>query len=380
VGWSEGGWHEPWCYAGKCYTGKYDRCDDPEHEDDRQRLDARFAAGTMKEGTFGLGDGTWCFKGPGTSGKWRRDTECPVRREESEARGQVCRGGDRGAGGRCDCTGAVGWSEGGWHEPWCYAGKCYTGKYDRCDDPEHEDDRQRLDARFAAGTMKEGTFGLGDGTWCFKGPGTSGKWRRDTECPVRREEPKERGRTGAANSLSGHYFSFRTGGNPGDVVDRFEARQTGDRVTYYRNGPVGSKSRVESASAIPMESYSIEGTTLRGVVTGTVLQNGDIEYSHGYTSRKEADSTPSVEHEKPEEDVCSKFEAMPVVLKGCRSCQEHFPKNVDACLGCGKYCYEQNCEGMDVEKCIATDAFKQCDMGCLKKKIPHAFEKPSLVV
>ena len=46
---------------------------------------------------------------------------------------------------------------------------------------------------------------------------------------------------------------------------------------YYRNGPVGSKSRVESASAIPMESYSIEGTTLRGVVTGTVLQNGDIE-------------------------------------------------------------------------------------------------------
>jgi hypothetical protein len=186
--------------------------------------------------------------------------------------------------------------------------------------------------------------------------------------------------TGVANSLSGHYFSFRTGGNPGDVVDRFEARQTGDRVTYYRNGPVGSKSRVESASAIPMESYSIEGTTLRGVVTGTVLQNGDIEYSHGYTSRKEADSTPSVEHEKPEEDVCSKFEAMPVVLKGCRSCQEHFPKNVDACLGCGKYCYEQNCEGMDVEKCIATDAFKQCDMGCLKKKIPHAFEKPSLVV
>ena len=78
--------------------------------------------------------GAWparCFKGPGTSGKWRRDTECPVRREESEARGQVCRGGDRGTGGRCDCTGAVGWSEGGWHEPWCYAGKCYTGKYDR---------------------------------------------------------------------------------------------------------------------------------------------------------------------------------------------------------------------------------------------------------
>ena len=68
---------------------------------------------------------------------------------------------------------------------------------------------------------------------------------------------------------------------------------------------------------------------------------------------------------------------MPVVLKGCRSCQEHFPKNVDACLGCGKYCYEEECKGGDVEKCIATEAFKQCDMGCLKKKIPHAFEKPA---
>ena len=37
--------------------------------------------------------------------------------------------------------------------------------------------------------------------------------------------------SGAALRLDGHYFSFRTGGNPGDVVDRFEARQTGDRVT-----------------------------------------------------------------------------------------------------------------------------------------------------
>ena len=42
-----------------------------------------------------------------------------------------------------------------------------------------------------------------------------------------------------------------------------------DSSRYYRNGPVGSTSRVESASAVPMESYSIEGTTLRGPVTAS---------------------------------------------------------------------------------------------------------------
>ena len=57
--------------------------------------------------------------------------------------------------------------------------------------------------------------------------------------------------------LDGHYFSFRTGGNPNEVVDRFEARtsEMGARVTYYRNGPVGSKSAINSATANPMESY-----------------------------------------------------------------------------------------------------------------------------
>ncbi len=93
--------------------------------------------------------------------------------------------------------------------------------------------------------------------------------------------------------LDGHYFSFKTGGNPNDIVDRFEARQNGNRVTYYRNGPVGSKSRVNSATANPMESYSISGSTLHGPVTGTIKPNGDIEYSHGYTSRKEGETTSS---------------------------------------------------------------------------------------
>ena len=97
----------------------------------------------------------------------------------------------------------------------------------------------------------------------------------------------------SGGGLDGHYFSFKTGGNPNDIVDRFEARQDGNRVTYYRNGPVGSKSRVNSATANPMESYSISGSTLHGPVTGTIKPNGDIEYSHGYTSRKEGETTSS---------------------------------------------------------------------------------------
>jgi len=57
-----------------------------------------------------------------------------------------------------------------------------------------------------------------------------------------------------------------TGGNPNDVVDRFEARTSeyGARVTYYRNGPVGSKSAVNSATANPMEFYEIRGDNLHG--------------------------------------------------------------------------------------------------------------------
>ena len=74
--------------------------------------------------------------------------------------------------------------------------------------------------------------------------------------------------------LTGRYFSFATGGSPSDVVDRFEARIAGNRVTYYRGGT-------------PHESYEIHGNQLRGPVTATIKPNGDIEYSHGYTSRKE---------------------------------------------------------------------------------------------
>lgn len=89
------------------------------------------------------------------------------------------------------------------------------------------------------------------------------------------------------SELDGHYFSFRTGGNPREVVDRFEARQQGNLVTYYRNGGVGTKTRVNSATAKPMESYEIRGNELHGPVSATIRPNGDIEYSHGYTSRKE---------------------------------------------------------------------------------------------
>lgn len=97
--------------------------------------------------------------------------------------------------------------------------------------------------------------------------------------------------------LNGHYFSFKTGGSPSDVVDRFEARTTPGEfeVTFYRSGPVGSTGRADSASAVPMESYTVElhtmrGTELRGVgsdITAEQQDNGDLDWSHGYTSRRE---------------------------------------------------------------------------------------------
>ena len=103
--------------------------------------------------------------------------------------------------------------------------------------------------------------------------------------------------TGTIYELDGHYFSFKTGGNPSDVVDRFEARQVGDRVTYYRNGPVGSRERVDSASANAMEAYEIRGNQLHGPVSATIQANGDICYNHGYTSRKEVSPPQSLKAE-----------------------------------------------------------------------------------
>ena len=100
------------------------------------------------------------------------------------------------------------------------------------------------------------------------------------------------------DALDGHYFSFKTDGNPADVVDRFEARVDGNRITHYRSGPVGSRSRVDSASASPMETFAILGNELHGhmlsvfPLKGTVQPNGDIIYSHGYTSRKEGGRQP----------------------------------------------------------------------------------------
>ena len=93
----------------------------------------------------------------------------------------------------------------------------------------------------------------------------------------------------ASVDLNGVYFSFRTGGSPSDVVDRFEARQSSDSsVTFYRNTQVGQTTQIDTSSAHAMESYRIDGTTLRGAVTATVQPSGDIVWSHGYTSRKEA--------------------------------------------------------------------------------------------
>ena len=91
-----------------------------------------------------------------------------------------------------------------------------------------------------------------------------------------------------APDISGVYYSFATGGSPSSVVDRFEARQAGNHVTFYRNGAVGQTTPILSATATAGESYTVEGNTLSGAVTGTVNSNGDIVWSHGYTSRKQS--------------------------------------------------------------------------------------------
>jgi hypothetical protein len=45
-----------------------------------------------------------------------------------------------------------------------------------------------------------------------------------------------------------------------------------------------------------MESYNISGNTLSGPVEGTIMENGDIEWNHGYTTRREEDD---FKHLKP---------------------------------------------------------------------------------
>ena len=100
-------------------------------------------------------------------------------------------------------------------------------------------------------------------------------------------------------SLDGHYFTFRTGGNPANIIERFEARvavtnRGKRRLTFYRNGPVGSKTRVDSATASPMETYEIRGNELIGGVNAVITPSGDIKWGRsGFTSRKEESGSGS---------------------------------------------------------------------------------------
>jgi hypothetical protein len=88
------------------------------------------------------------------------------------------------------------------------------------------------------------------------------------------------------HKLDGHYFSFKNGSDPKNVVDRFYAKVRGNTITYYRNGNVGQKTPINVDSCKPCESYRVEGKILHGPVRGEIQDNGDIKYSHGYTSRK----------------------------------------------------------------------------------------------
>jgi len=67
-------------------------------------------------------------------------------------------------------------------------------------------------------------------------------------------------------------------------VDRFRAQRSGNRVTYYRNQR--HPGHGAQPGSIACESYTISGDVLTGPVSATVQANGDIVYSHGYTSRR----------------------------------------------------------------------------------------------
>jgi hypothetical protein len=86
------------------------------------------------------------------------------------------------------------------------------------------------------------------------------------------------------SSIDGDYFSFKTGGDPAAVVDRFRATRSGNTVTYSRSQ--GHPGPGAQPGFIACESYTMSGNALVGPVSATVQPNGDIVYSHGYTSRK----------------------------------------------------------------------------------------------
>jgi hypothetical protein len=88
-------------------------------------------------------------------------------------------------------------------------------------------------------------------------------------------------------NLSGFYFTFKTGGNPKEVTGRGEIRQTGNTLTWYRNGPLGNTAHVKSKTATAMEVEIISGNRLNGDHPGTIRFNGDIDYDAGHTARKE---------------------------------------------------------------------------------------------
>lgn len=104
--------------------------------------------------------------------------------------------------------------------------------------------------------------------------------------------------SGGGGYLDGSYFSFKSGGSPDAVVDRFEAKTSnnGRRIDYYRNGNKA-------------EGYDINGNHMTGPVSADIQPNGDIVYSHGYTSRK-------VGSAKPEEDILEREEKFKLAFGG----------------------------------------------------------------
>ena len=104
----------------------------------------------------------------------------------------------------------------------------------------------------------------------------------------------------------GIYVSFKTGESEDAVVDRALFKLVdASHIALYRNGPVPQSAPLEPSTLHLSQRFDFDGhtLTLSGVVTGTLSPNGDIVWSHGYTSRYKGPLTPSLpeEHRTREE-------------------------------------------------------------------------------
>jgi len=97
--------------------------------------------------------------------------------------------------------------------------------------------------------------------------------------------------------LDGIYSTFKTGGSPNDAIDRalFKMRDE-THVEQYRNGT--------QSNEFDFHDGVLSGCDGCDGVTGTVQANGDIVWTHGYTSRKQSSAATNSCKAQSDWDTC----------------------------------------------------------------------------